>query len=587
MADMDVDNTVPVVIKHQGKSYNIDVDTSEPGSVFKYQVYSLTSVQPENQKILCKASQIKDDTDMSKLRLKAGQVIMVLGQPGEAPARFEAPKEKTRFVEDMSARELAQKGGLAVPVGLENLGNTCYLNSSLQVMRSIPELQDNLVNHFKPSEDRSVSNLTSTLRDVFLDMSTTGDTVRPEGLLSMLRKCNERFAERTRTGAYAQQDAEEAWTYLINNLKTTLPLEDETPAAAEGSAGSSTNENGSSASKSKGKSSVIDRYMTGQLESVTVCDEAEGNTEDNVKPESKAFRVLDCHINESVNHLRDGLLAGLVHKMEKSSDVLGRTAGFTSTDRISQLPKYLGVHVLRFSWKRTAQLSTKILRKVTFPLDLDITEFCTDELRLRLAPIRDKVREVAKDVEEIERSKKKRKRRISESKQSGEPASSSSSSAAGNSSGNTSSKTSGKKEEPVENFKTDAEIEAEKQAVVEKAKEELYQLVKPHLEQDRYANHSGLYQLRAVLTHQGARSDSGHYTAFVKKGTILNPVSGRMSEEDGNWLWFNDETVTEVAADRIESLAGGGPSHSAFMLLYASVPLLLPENRVTEKFSQS
>jgi hypothetical protein len=38
-------------------------------------------------------------------------------------------------------------------------------------------------------------------------------------------------------------------------------------------------------------------------------------------------------------------------------------------------------------------------------------------------------------------------------------------------------------------------------------------------------------------------------------------------------LWFNDERVREVEAEIRETLAGGGESHSALILLYRAVEL--------------
>jgi ubiquitin carboxyl-terminal hydrolase 14 len=38
-------------------------------------------------------------------------------------------------------------------------------------------------------------------------------------------------------------------------------------------------------------------------------------------------------------------------------------------------------------------------------------------------------------------------------------------------------------------------------------------------------------------------------------------------------LWFNDEKVREVESEVIETLAGGGESHSALILLYRAVEL--------------
>jgi ubiquitin carboxyl-terminal hydrolase 14 len=33
---------------------------------------------------------------------------------------------------------------------------------------------------------------------------------------------------------------------------------------------------------------------------------------------------------------------------------------------------------------------------------------------------------------------------------------------------------------------------------------------------------------------------------------------GKRKEEDGKWWWFNDDKVSEVDAEKIETLSGGG-----------------------------
>jgi ubiquitin carboxyl-terminal hydrolase 14 len=114
--------------------------------------------------------------------------------------------------------------------------------------------------------------------------------------------------------------------------------------------------------------------------------------------------------------------------------------------------------------------------------------------------------------------------------------------------------------EPVEEieYKTDAQIEAEREALILAAKKEILALVSPELAADDGANQTGLYELRGVITHQGASADSGHYTSFVKKQGVKDPVTGKRKAEDGKWWWFNDDKVSEVDAERIQSLSGGG-----------------------------
>ncbi|KAK5239944.1 deubiquitinating enzyme, partial [Cryomyces antarcticus] len=64
--------SIPVVVKHQGKKYDVEIDTSGSGEDFKLQLYSLTNVEPMRQKILVKGGQLKDDADMLKLAIKPG-----------------------------------------------------------------------------------------------------------------------------------------------------------------------------------------------------------------------------------------------------------------------------------------------------------------------------------------------------------------------------------------------------------------------------------------------------------------------------------------------------------------------------------
>ena len=78
----------------------------------------------------------------------------------------------------------------------------------------------------------------------------------------------------------------------------------------------------------------------------------------------------------------------------------------------------------------------------------------------------------------------------------------------------------------------------------------------------------------AIVTHKGAEADAGHYIGFGKKRALHSPGGTSLDEDDEDWYKFDDDKVSILPAEKLETLSGGGQDASAYVLLYRSRQLV-------------
>uniref|UniRef100_A0A3P8Z6X9 Ubiquitin carboxyl-terminal hydrolase n=1 Tax=Esox lucius TaxID=8010 RepID=A0A3P8Z6X9_ESOLU len=372
--------------------------TEEPPMVFKAQLFALTGVQPERQKVMVKGGTLK----------------------------------------------------MEMPCGLTNLGNTCYMNATVQCLRSVPELKGALRRYtgaLRSSGANAPSQyITAALRDLYETMDKTSSSIPPIILLQFLHMAFPQFAEKGDQGQYLQQDANECWLQMMRVLQQKLePEEPETPMETDTESG---------AAVATVKKNFIDQYFGVEYETTMKCTESED--EEPAKGKESQLQ-LSCFINQEVKYLATGLRLRLQEEITKLSPSLQRNALYIKSSKVSRLPAYLTIQMVRFFYKEKESVNAKVLKDVKFPLMLDVYELCTPELQHKMVAVRSKFKEM--EDKKLEKQSQKK--------------------------------------------------------VGDKPKEVKYEPFS--FEDDRGSNNSGYYDLQGVLTHQGRSSSSGHYVAWVKR----------------------------------------------------------------------
>ena len=213
---------VKVSVKWGKELYkDVDVDTSQPPIAFKSQLFSLSGVPPDRQKVLIKGAQLKDD-DWGKQAPKDGMTIMMMGSADAVSV--EAPTNAPTFLEDLPEAEQEAAENRGYGSGLANVGNTCYMNSTLQCLYSVEGLREALKDYRPGGVDASAAKLVKATKELFADLERGGPAFPPFAFLLSLRDLFPQFAQQTNEGIYMQQDAEECYTNVLQTLKEQLKV---------------------------------------------------------------------------------------------------------------------------------------------------------------------------------------------------------------------------------------------------------------------------------------------------------------------------------------------------------------------------
>eukprot|EP00607_Mallomonas_marina_P006421 CAMPEP_0182428190 /NCGR_PEP_ID=MMETSP1167-20130531/21376_1 /TAXON_ID=2988 /ORGANISM="Mallomonas Sp, Strain CCMP3275" /LENGTH=535 /DNA_ID=CAMNT_0024610931 /DNA_START=66 /DNA_END=1670 /DNA_ORIENTATION=+ len=529
-------------VKWNKQQFNdLEVEESDGLLQLKSLLYSLTGVPVDRQKLLAKGKTLKEDSDLTTV--KDGQQLMLMG----TAEVLEAPKESVTFLEDMTAEEKAEKN-VSIPAGFVNLGNTCYMNSTLQCMRHMPELRSALQQVTVTNANRTLPLVFSTqLRDMWTNLDRAGKSYTPMQFVQVLRSNYPQFAQQGPQGGFMQQDAEELYNIVTQSLAGAL-TDTETK---------------------------FDTILGLEMEETLTC------TESSLEPEVKRkdqVNKLVCNIqggpgsNVVVNHLVEGLKLGLEGTIEKRSAVLDRDALWNKKQCIAKLPKFLCIQYMRFFWKPTPEsrdhtgVKCKILRPVVFTETLDIFEFTNDKLQAKLRANRAALSQ-ANDI---------MKKNESDVKLSTDAVTSNETKEQTEDNPMKQARLNSEKQEEKEKKNTSQEMDVDDEEAALQAALAMSisgeapnppavptTTAPPPPGSDASSlktsidssddlllpckGFTGSYELAGVVTHKGRSADSGHYIAWVR-------------QQPGSEYWwkYDDEQVSEVQTQEILNLRGGG-----------------------------
>ena len=371
---------VKIKLKHEKTKHEVDVNVEGTVPELREQIFKLTGVPIERQKIVIKGKELKDADDL-KTKVTANLVAMLMGSAEAVP---EKPTNVAQFIEDIAGTSTLDIS----PPGLSNLGNTCYLNSTVQILRVIPEFVTKLNELPASAPTATEEGVMTALKAVYKEMEkhADGSPVSPVLFVLLTRTFWPQFDQKEGE-TYAQQDAEEYANQVLTAAANVMKVD--------------------------GGRNLIADLFDGRLE------ETAKNVEDSeeVTKAESAFRVLRCPLDTDIATIEAGLERTMTQHIEKNSPKLGRNAQWELSQRLDRLPPYLLVNVVRFEWRKDVNARTKKLRRIAIPDLLDVYTLCSDNLKKTLDPVREKCKEERDAAMEAKRRDKQENRMAGKKKE--------------------------------------------------------------------------------------------------------------------------------------------------------------------------
>ncbi|CXI83446.1 ubiquitin carboxyl-terminal hydrolase 14, putative [Plasmodium berghei] len=525
---------VKVTVKWKTNIYNdLELNINEPIALFKEQLWKITSVPPEKQKLMYKGL-IKNDTNLHTLNIKNNDKIMLVGS---SELLAEKP-DKITFFEDLSKEDKEKlnedKNIIFEEQGIVNLGNTCYFNAVLQFLTSFNDLGEFLSN-IKKTQNFGFRSNKDILFDCYIHFSQTfGKSSKPYVPLELLKAFRDVFPKfktiNIRTKQYAQQDAEECMNAILTSLNdhTESKIIDKLFSFKIIGKIKCVEQNSQDDEPNKQKESQ--KNENSQKPESDKNNPSQNEENDHFELTQEKHNKLICYMgtqNTPVNHLHEGIRLSLIEKIKKKkNDNDKEDTLYEKKSEIDSLPPYLIIHFLRFESKRIVDTSNtvsvvtaKICRKVSFPEIFDIYDFCSDRIKADLKISRNIIMN-RKDI---------------------------------------------------------------KTPIVQENKNEDDKMLETLTNQDDKNKEfveipNGEYELISVITHKGRNEESGHYIAWKKMRNRVNKNSEydangprtkkNKSNNEPTWFKMDDDKVSLHNFSSLDLFGGCSDYNTAVLLLY-------------------